>query len=189
MEGVCAGFQGGFRPFLPPCWYGAAFQTYLALICSALYMQVATKPVTPLDQGRASQGAVNRPACITFDCRVISCKIDIARFHRCDCWVIAHAGGRGVIEGLGSQLGLSQRQLEPSSSTLYWYGNTSSSSLWYALSYIESRQTVHKGDRVWQVILCIHCLCLWSWSWLWHSVLAASLACALAQLHTASTVV
>ncbi|DBA99231.1 TPA: 3-ketoacyl-CoA synthase 11 [Trebouxia sp. C0006] len=62
-----------------------------------------------------------------------------------------HAGGRGVIEGLGSQLGLSQRQLEPSSSTLYWYGNTSSSSLWYALSYIESRQTVHKGDRVWQV--------------------------------------
>lgn len=62
-----------------------------------------------------------------------------------------HAGGRGVIEGLGSQLGLSQRQLEPSSSTLYWYGNTSSSSLWYALSYIESRQTVRKGDRVWQV--------------------------------------
>lgn len=62
-----------------------------------------------------------------------------------------HAGGRGVIEGLGSQLGLSQRQLEPSSSTLYWYGNTSSSSLWYALSYIESRQTVKKGDRVWQV--------------------------------------
>lgn len=61
------------------------------------------------------------------------------------------AGGRGVIEGLGSQLGLSQRQLEPSASTLYWYGNTSSSSLWYALSYIESRQTVKKGDRVWQV--------------------------------------
>lgn len=57
-----------------------------------------------------------------------------------------------MIEGLGSQLGLSQRQLEPSSSTLYWYGNTSSSSLWYALSYIESRQTVKKGDRVWQVI-------------------------------------
>lgn len=56
-----------------------------------------------------------------------------------------------MIEGLGSQLGLSQRQLEPSASTLYWYGNTSSSSLWYALSYIESRQTVRKGDRVWQV--------------------------------------
>ena len=65
--------------------------------------------------------------------------------------LLSFAGGRGVIEGLGSQLGLSQRQLEPSASTLYWYGNTSSSSLWYALSYIESRQTVKKGDRVWQV--------------------------------------
>lgn len=67
-----------------------------------------------------------------------------------------------MIEGLGSQLGLSQRQLEPSSSTLYWYGNTSSSSLWYALSYIESRQTVKKGDRVWQVLLYLHlfvCFC------------------------------
>lgn len=58
-----------------------------------------------------------------------------------------------MIEGLGSQLGLSEAQLEPSSSTLYWYGNTSSSSLWYALSYIESRQTVARGDRVWQVQL------------------------------------
>jgi len=66
-----------------------------------------------------------------------------------------------VIEGLGSQLSLSQRQLEPSSSTLYWYGNTSSSSLWYALSYIESRQTVHKGDKVWQVM---SCLTFWSHS-------------------------
>lgn len=56
-----------------------------------------------------------------------------------------------MIEGIGGQLGLSQAQLEPSSSTLYWYGNTSSSSLWYALSYIESRQTVKRGDRVWQV--------------------------------------
>lgn len=61
-----------------------------------------------------------------------------------------------MIEGLGSQLGLSQRQLEPSASTLYWYGNTSSSSLWYALSYIESRQTVKKGDRVWQVGVLFH---------------------------------
>ena len=69
------------------------------------------------------------------------------------CIRVVFAGGRGVIEGLGSQLGLSQRQLEPSASTLYWYGNTSSSSLWYALSYIESRQTVKKGDRVWQVTL------------------------------------
>ena len=31
------------------------------------------------------------------------------------------------------------------------YGNTSSGSLWYALSYIESCQRVKKGETVWQV--------------------------------------
>ena len=33
------------------------------------------------------------------------------------------------------------------------YGNTSSGSLWYALSYIESCQRVKRGDTVWQVSL------------------------------------
>jgi 3-ketoacyl-CoA synthase len=31
-----------------------------------------------------------------------------------------HAGGRGVIEGLGGQLGLSRKQVEPSFNSLYW---------------------------------------------------------------------
>ena len=31
------------------------------------------------------------------------------------------------------------------------YGNTSSGSLWYALSYIEACQGVRKGEIVWQV--------------------------------------
>ena len=31
------------------------------------------------------------------------------------------------------------------------YGNTSSGSLWYALSYIETCQRVKKGETVWQV--------------------------------------
>ena len=30
------------------------------------------------------------------------------------------AGGRGVIEGLGGQLGLSRKQVEPSFNSLYW---------------------------------------------------------------------
>lgn len=36
---------------------------------------------------------------------------------------------------------------------LMWrrYGNTSSGSLWYALSYIEAAQSVRKGEVVWQV--------------------------------------
>lgn len=40
------------------------------------------------------------------------------------------AGGRGVIEGLGGQMALTKANLEPSFSSLYWYGNTSSASIW-----------------------------------------------------------
>jgi len=61
------------------------------------------------------------------------------------------AGGRGVIEGLGGQLGLSKPNLEPSFSSLYTYGNTSSASYWYGFGYAESKQGIRKGDRVWQV--------------------------------------
>ena len=62
-----------------------------------------------------------------------------------------HVGGRGVIEGLGGQLGLDKTALEPSFSALYWYGNTSSASYWYGFGYCEGKQGMQKGDKLWQV--------------------------------------
>jgi len=62
-----------------------------------------------------------------------------------------HTGGRGVIDGIQKQLGLSTEQVLPSRAALYRFGNTSSSSIWYVLSFIESFQGVSKGDRVWQL--------------------------------------
>lgn len=61
------------------------------------------------------------------------------------------AGGRGVIEGLGSQLKLSKRQLEPSFASLYFYGNTSSASYFYGVGFAENKQGIKKGERLWQV--------------------------------------
>lgn len=62
-----------------------------------------------------------------------------------------HAGGRGVVEGLSKQLGLDARRMAPSANTLHWYGNTSSSTVWYSFGFVESVQGVTRGDTVWQI--------------------------------------
>jgi len=66
--------------------------------------------------------------------------------------VCIHTGGRAVIDEIEKQLKLRNDMVEPSRATLYRFGNTSSSSIWYVLSYIESVQGgMHRGDRIWQM--------------------------------------
>lgn len=62
-----------------------------------------------------------------------------------------HAASKTVLNELQRNLGLSDANMEASRATLHRFGNTSSSSIWYALAYMEAKGRVKRGDRVWQL--------------------------------------
>lgn len=62
-----------------------------------------------------------------------------------------HAASKTVLDELQRNLELSDKNLEAPRATLHRFGNTSSSSIWYELAYLEAKEKVKRGDRVWQL--------------------------------------
>jgi 3-ketoacyl-CoA synthase len=65
--------------------------------------------------------------------------------------VCIHTGGRGVIDSMEQNLGMSKEMVEASRAALFQFGNTSSCSVWYELAYNETFGGLHRGARVWQL--------------------------------------
>nr|GME04539.1 3-ketoacyl-CoA synthase 5-like [Ipomoea batatas]GME10485.1 3-ketoacyl-CoA synthase 5-like [Ipomoea batatas] len=61
------------------------------------------------------------------------------------------ATGKSVVRETAKRLKLGDIDMEAALMTLYRFGNQSSASLWYELAYLEAKERVKKGDKVWQL--------------------------------------
>ncbi|GAB4833071.1 hypothetical protein Ancab_007130 [Ancistrocladus abbreviatus] len=61
------------------------------------------------------------------------------------------ATSKKVLDEIEKNLQLTEEYMEASRKTLERFGNTSSSSVWYELAYLEAKGRVKRGNRIWQI--------------------------------------
>ncbi|XP_041020640.1 3-ketoacyl-CoA synthase 15-like [Juglans microcarpa x Juglans regia] len=61
------------------------------------------------------------------------------------------ATSKKVLDEIQKNLELTDEYMEASRTTLERFGNTSSSSVWYELAYLEAKSRIKSDDRIWQI--------------------------------------
>lgn len=61
------------------------------------------------------------------------------------------ATSKKVLDEIQKNLELTEEYMEASRKTLERFGNTSSSSVWYELAYLEVNSRIKRNDRIWQI--------------------------------------
>ncbi|KAI8468058.1 MAG: FAE1/Type III polyketide synthase-like protein-domain-containing protein [Monoraphidium minutum] len=72
-------------------------------------------------------------------------------YTRCIEHFALHAGGYAVLKGIQKGMNLPMEMMMPSFASLRDYGNTSSSTTWYSMAYMERFGMVKQGQRIMQV--------------------------------------
>ncbi|EEF32005.1 3-ketoacyl-CoA synthase 15 [Ricinus communis] len=65
--------------------------------------------------------------------------------------VCIYAASKKGLDELQKNLELTDEYMDASRKTLQRFGNTSSSSIWYELAYLEANGKIKRGDRIWQI--------------------------------------
>jgi 3-ketoacyl-CoA synthase len=72
-------------------------------------------------------------------------------FTKCIDHFALHAGGYAVLKGLQNAMRLPPAKMMPSFATLRDYGNTSCSTTWYVMGYMETVEGLKNGQTIMQV--------------------------------------
>ncbi|XP_056864659.1 3-ketoacyl-CoA synthase 15 [Raphanus sativus] len=75
----------------------------------------------------------------------------LRRLEPCFQHICVLATSKTALDEIQKDLKLSEENMEASRQTLERFGNTSSSSVWYELAYLEHKGKMKRGDTVWQV--------------------------------------
>jgi 3-ketoacyl-CoA synthase len=117
---------------------------------AAKALEACLRTVTPriMTWGQYAEAAYNM-----FESAVLGRTVPdyVPDFTKCVDHFALHAGGYAVLKGLQQAMRLPAAKMLPSFGTLRDYGNTSCSTTWYVMAYMETCEDVRRGQVIMQI--------------------------------------